>query len=49
MMTSVARVPHSTHRKWGFDKEMKGWRVRENFTTSSSSSDGDDEEESGNE
>ena len=42
MLASVARVPHRTHKKWGVNKEMKGWRVRENFTPSSF--DGDDDE-----
>ena len=32
MLTSVARVLHSTHRKWRINQEMEGWRVRENFT-----------------
>ena len=47
MLTSVARVLQRTHKKRGMNKEMKGWRVRENFTpsSSSSSSDGDDDEE----
>ena len=44
MLTSVARVLHRTHKKWRVNKEMKGWRVRENLTPSSSS-DGDDDEE----
>ena len=43
MLTSVARVLQRTHKKCGVDKEMKGWRVRENLTPSS-----DDEEESSN-
>ena len=44
-MTSVAMVPHRTHKKWEVDKEMEGWRVREKFTSSSSDGDGDDEDE----
>ena len=48
LLTSVARVPRGTHKKWRVNKEMKGWRVRENFTHSSSDGD-DDEEESSNE
>ena len=44
MLTSVARVLHRTHKKWGVNNEMKGWRVREHFTPSSSDG-GDDEEE----
>ena len=39
MLTSVARVPQRTHKKCGVDKEMKGWRVRENLTPSSSDGD----------
>ena len=42
MLTSVAWVLHRTHWKWGVNKEMGGWRVRENFTPSS---DGDDDAE----
>ena len=49
MLTSVARVLHRTHKKWRINKEMKGWRVRENFTPSSSDGDDDEEEESSDE
>ena len=31
MLTSVARVLHGSHRKWEVNKEMKGWRIRDNF------------------
>ena len=48
MLTSVARVLHRTHKKWGVNNEMKGWRVREHFTPSSSDG-GDDEERSSDE
>ena len=36
MLTSVARVPHSTHRKWRVNKEMEGWMVRKSIQPSSS-------------
>ena len=50
MLTSVARVLQRIHNKRGINKEMQGWRVRENFTPSSSDGDGhDDEEHSSNE
>ena len=32
MLTSVARVLRRTRKKWRVNKEMKGWRVRDNFT-----------------
>ena len=46
MLASVARVLHRTHKEWGVNKEMKGWRARENFTPSSFDGDDDEEESS---
>ena len=48
MLTSVARVLQRTYKKWEVNKEMKGWRGRDDFTPSSSDGD-DDEEQSSNE
>ena len=31
MFASVARVLHGTHRNWGVNKDMKGWKIRDNF------------------
>ena len=41
MLISVAKILQRTHKKKGMNKEMNGWRVRENFTLSSSDVDDD--------
>ena len=28
MLSSVARVPHTTHRQWRVDDELEGWMIR---------------------
>ena len=49
MLTSVARVLHSTHRKWRVNNEMEGWMIRGNLAPSSSDGDDDEDDESGDE
>ena len=47
MLTSVARVLHNTHKKWGAEEELEYWMTKGNLLTESSS--GDDEEGSSDE
>ena len=43
MLTSVDKVLHRTHRKWGVNNEMEGWMTKESLEPSSSGDDEDDE------
>ena len=46
MLSSVARVLHSTHRRWRVNEEMEGWMMRRDLAPSSSDGDGDEDENS---